>query len=105
LSTEFLTTREKIFLLLKYAEEPMTARDIMKALGIRKEKEVYDHIFHLAKSSKRKDYVVLVISPKCESCGYEFEVEFPKKPSRCPVCKSERISPPKFLIKEKKVMK
>ncbi len=99
MNTEFLTTREKIFLLLKYAEEPLTARDIMKALDIRKEKEVYEHIYHIAKSSKRKDYVVLVIPPRCENCGYEFEMEFPRKPSRCPACKSERISPPKFLIK------
>ncbi len=101
MNTEFLTTREKIFLLLKYSEDPLTAKDIMKALDIKKEKEVYDHIYHLAKSSKRKKYVVILFPPKCENCGYIFTVDTPKKPSKCPVCKSERIIPPKFLIRNK----
>jgi predicted Zn-ribbon and HTH transcriptional regulator len=101
LNTEFLTTREKVFLLLEYSEDPLTAKDIMKALDIKKEKEVYDHIYHLAKSSKRKNYTVILFPPKCENCGYVFSIEIPKKPSKCPICKSERITPPKFLIRKK----
>jgi predicted Zn-ribbon and HTH transcriptional regulator len=49
----------------------------MKALDIKKEKEVYDHIYHLAKSSKRKNYTVILFPPKCENCGYVFSIEIP----------------------------
>lgn len=98
---DFLTTREKIFYLLKYADEPLTAKQIMKILDIKKEKEVYDHIYHLSKSSKRKDYIVIVFPPVCENCGYIFNLEYPKRPSKCPLCKSERIRPPSFLIRDK----
>ncbi|BDC18341.1 transcriptional regulator [Acidianus sp. HS-5] len=98
---DFLTTREKIFYILMYSDEPLTAKQIMKILGIKKEKEVYSHIYHLAKSSKRKDYVIVMFPPECEDCGYVFKLEVPKKPSKCPICKSERIKPPSFLIRKK----
>ncbi|MEM0132073.1 MAG: transcriptional regulator [Saccharolobus sp.] len=99
MSKNFLTTREKLFLLLYYSDEPLDAREIMKRLEIKKEKEVYEHIEHLAKSSKRKDYIIIVIPPKCKNCGYEFKSEKLKKPTRCPICKSEKITSPKFLIR------
>ena len=94
---EFLTTREKIFELLLRSEEPLTARQIMRILDISSEKEVYDHIYHLALSGKRKGFKVIVFSPMCEDCGYVFDTY--KKPSRCPRCKSTRIRPPQFLIR------
>ncbi|BBL46746.1 transcriptional regulator [Metallosphaera sedula] len=96
---EYLTTRERILLLLRSSAEPLTARDIMQATGIRREQEVYAHIYHIALSSKRKDYVVILYPPRCESCGAEISLEKPKRPSKCPRCKSERISQPKFLIR------
>lgn len=105
MSYDFLTTREKILYLLRYSDEPLTAKQIMKILGIKKEKEVYEHIYHLSKSSKRKDFVVIVFPPVCEECGYTFDLEYPKKPTKCPICKSERIKPPSFLIRDKKVDK
>ncbi len=95
---EFLTTREKILELLLRTEEPLTARQIMKILNIRSEKEVYDHLYHLAMSGKRKGFKVIVFSPKCEDCGYVFDTF--KRPSRCPKCKSTRITPPMFLIRK-----
>ncbi|ARM75037.1 transcriptional regulator [Acidianus manzaensis] len=102
---DFLTTRERIFYLLKYSDEPLTARQIMKILGIKKEKEVYEHLYHISKSSKRKDFIIIMFPPICENCGYTFKLETPKKPSRCPICKSERIKPPSFLIRNKNMKK
>ncbi|AAY79449.1 transcriptional regulator [Sulfolobus acidocaldarius] len=96
---EFLTTREKIVLLLKYSQEPLTAKQIMKILGIKKEKEVYENLYHIAKSLKRKNVKLFVYLPKCNNCGYVFNIEKPRKPSKCPECKSENIEPPKFTIK------
>jgi len=101
LNTDFLTTREKIFFLLSYSDEPLSAREIMRRLDIRKEKEIYDHIEHLARSSKRKGYTLIIIPARCKSCGYTFNSEKIKRPSRCPVCKSEKIEMPKFLIRSK----
>ncbi|QKR00397.1 transcriptional regulator [Metallosphaera tengchongensis] len=101
MSESFMTTRERILLLLKKTDFPLTAKEIMQITGIRKEQEVYDHIYHLALSSKHKNYVVILYPPKCQSCGSEISLEKPKRPSRCPKCKSERVSPPKFLIREK----
>ncbi|BAB67249.1 MULTISPECIES: transcriptional regulator [Sulfurisphaera] len=99
---DFLSIREKIVLLLKYSERPLTAKEIKKNLGIQKEKEVYEHLYHIAKSSKHKDYQLIVYLPYCRDCGYIFNLEIPKKPSKCPRCKSENIEPPKFLIRDKK---
>lgn len=73
----------------------------MSRLGIRKEKEVYEHLEHLAKSSKRKDFILIIIPPRCKSCGYVFDSEKIKRPTKCPICKSEKIDSPKFLIRKK----
>lgn len=96
------TTRERIQLLLKSSDFPLSAREIMSLTGIRREQEVYEHIYHIALSSKRKDFFVVVYPAKCEGCGREIVNEKPRRPSRCPYCKSERISPPKFLIRDRK---
>ena len=99
---EFLTVREKIVLLLKRSEKPLTAKEIKEILGIEKEKEVYEHLNHIAKSSKHKEYELIVFLPYCRDCNYVFKLDIIKKPSRCPRCKSENIEPPKFLIRDKK---
>ena len=97
--SDFLTTREKIVILLKYSDRPLTAKEIKERLGVESEKLVYEHLFHIAKSLKRKNMKLIVYLPRCRNCGYVFNLEKPKKPSRCPKCKSEDIEPPKFLIR------
>ncbi|GBC59904.1 transcriptional regulator [Desulfonema ishimotonii] len=63
------------------------------------EKEVYDHLVHIAKSLPRRKQKLRVTPPVCLSCGYRFRdrTRF-TKPSRCPKCKSERIDSPRFEI-------
>jgi len=99
---DFLTMRERIVLLLRHSEKPLTAKEIKEALGLKREKEVYEHLYHIAKSSKHKDYELIVFLPYCRDCNYTFKLDIPKKPSRCPRCKSENIEPPKFLIRDKR---
>jgi len=40
-----------------------------------------------------------MVPPTCKTCGYVFkDLDRPKRPSRCPRCRSERISSPLFII-------
>jgi transcriptional regulator len=92
---ESSTLRQKMAEALK--RECLDLRDLSRRLGI-KEKEVLDHLGHIAKSvgSKR-----LVVEPACcRECGFSFKKRTRlSTPGRCPVCKSESISPPIFGIK------
>lgn len=69
---------------------PASARDLSARLRI-SEREVLDHLPHITD---------LVIEPaECKACGFVFEARTrAKKPSRCPECKSERITPPRFRV-------
>lgn len=51
--SEFLTTREKIFFLLEETDKPLTARQIKEILHLDSEKDVYEHLRHVALSAKR----------------------------------------------------
>ncbi len=88
-----MTIRQQIAALLKEGE--YAARDISKILGIT-EKEVYEHLVHVEKSSGDKSG--LIAQPaRCLDCGFEFKKR--KRfttPSRCPVCRSEAITPPVY---------
>jgi predicted Zn-ribbon and HTH transcriptional regulator len=94
---EFLTTREKIFKLLEETGEFFTAREIKEILHLDSEREVYDHIQHVFRSAKRKGFKLVVQYPVCSDCGFVFDKL--TKPSRCPVCGSHKIIPPRFAIR------
>ncbi|MGC8974734.1 MAG: transcriptional regulator [Thermoprotei archaeon] len=88
-------------------EKPLTAEEIVNELGLKiTPKEVYEHLEHIAKSIRRtyrNAYVLVMIPPTCKSCGYVFkDLEKPRKPSKCPRCKSEKIKPPAFKIERTK---
>ncbi len=89
------TVRQRIRELLEFA--PRTLRDISQELRI-SEKEALGHLEHiaLAKGPGR-----LEIEPsECNSCGYVFRKRGKLgKPGRCPVCKGESISRPRYYIK------
>jgi predicted Zn-ribbon and HTH transcriptional regulator len=95
--------RERIAKFLESTEEPLTAEAIAQIFGI-DVKDIYIHLTHIAKSVHRLSNgkkKLLMIPPRCKKCGYIFkDLDKPKKPSRCPRCKSEWIESPKFIIKE-----
>ena len=64
------TIRQKIFLLLN--DKEMTAREISQAIGIR-EREVYEHLPHIALSAMAQKRKLVVLPFRCMSCGYVFE--------------------------------
>ena len=91
-----ITIRQEIRNLL--IDNSLTAKDISKIIRI-KEKDVIDHLNHIAKSVGKKDFI---IEPSvCMKCGFVFNKrERLTSPGRCPACKHEGISEPRFGIKK-----
>jgi predicted Zn-ribbon and HTH transcriptional regulator len=89
-----LTLRKKIAEALE--GECFDSKEISRLFGI-KEGEVLDHLEHIAKSVHPKRLTVEPAS--CKHCGFSFKKRTRlNTPGRCPVCKSESISPPRFKI-------
>ena len=93
--TEEKTVRQEIRNLL--TDNLLTAKDISKMIRI-KEKDAIDHLNHIAKSVGKKNFIV---EPSmCMKCGFVFNKrERLTSPGRCPVCRHEGISEPRFGIK------
>jgi predicted Zn-ribbon and HTH transcriptional regulator len=89
-----LTLRKKIAEALE--GEGLDLREISKRFGI-KEKEALDHLKHIAKSVHPKS--LLAEPASCMRCGFPFKKRTRlSTPGRCPLCKSEQVSPPRFKI-------
>ena len=74
-------------------EGPLDLRQISQLFRIR-EKEALDHLKHIARS-----YRIRMDPPACQRCGFIFKKrERLNTPSRCPLCKSESISPPRYQV-------
>jgi hypothetical protein len=91
---EMMTLRKRIAKALE--KESLELREISRLFGIR-EREVLDHLKHIAKSTHPKR---LAVDPaSCKHCGFSFKKRTRlNSPGRCPVCKSEHIFPPRFKI-------
>jgi transcriptional regulator len=74
-----------------------SARDLSRLLSIR-EREVYEHLPHVAKSVGNS--TTLIATPaRCLDCGFVFRKrERLTPPGKCPVCRSESVSPPLYGI-------
>ncbi|MGD9083140.1 MAG: transcriptional regulator [Desulfobacterales bacterium] len=90
------TIRKQMIELLDNKE--MSAREISQTIGIR-EKEVYAHLSHIARSVTAQRKKLMIIPAECLGCGFVFEnrKRF-TRPSRCPECKSEHIQNPVYRI-------
>lgn len=91
------TIRQTIISLLQ--GQDLSAREISQIVGIR-EKEVYDHLPHIARSVAGKEK--LIVQPaSCRHCGFVFKKrERLTAPGKCFLCHSEAISPPRFAIRD-----
>ena len=91
-----MTIRKQMIELLDNKE--MSARDLSQALSIR-EKEVYTHLSHIARSVTAQKKKLMIIPAECLECGFVFEQRKRfTRPSRCPHCKSEHIQNPGYRI-------
>lgn len=78
----------------------LSARDISGMVGI-PTKEVYEHLEHIQRSMNRKEYQLVITPAECKRCGFVFRKrERTKKPGKCPVCRSETIEEPLFLVRK-----
>ncbi len=77
---------------------PASARDLSALAGIR-EKDVPDHLEHLARSLGNAGERLVLEPASCIACGYRFERRGRlSRPGACPRCRSTRIDPPVFRI-------
>ena len=90
------TIRQKIISLMSEAE--MTAREISGEVGI-SEKEVIEHLSHIARSVASQNKRVVITPAGCLGCGFVFQdrKRF-TRPGRCPQCKKSHIQSPRFRI-------
>jgi len=90
------TVRQKIIDLL--SEGQMDARELSREVSIR-EKEVYDHLSHIARSLAVKGNTLNIQPAQCLSCGYVFkDRQRFTRPGRCPRCKKSHLQSPAFFI-------
>ena len=91
------TLRQQIAEVLK--QRSLDVRELSHLFGVR-EKEVLDHLQHIARSKQDKRFKMEPAS--CLECGFVFKKrERLNTPGEYPLCKSESITPPRFqIIKE-----
>ena len=90
------TVRQQIIELLK--ETSLTALDISQEVHIA-EKDVYQHMPHIAKSVLGQGCSLTIDPSVCLSCGYTFKQRRRfSRPGRCPSCRKTRIRRPTFRI-------
>ncbi|MCP9446988.1 MAG: hypothetical protein NNA22_05375 [Nitrospira sp.] len=91
------TVRQRIIDLLTDAR--MSSYQLAQRLGIA-EREVEGHLPHIVKSLMRDRMRRFVLEPAtCFDCGFVFRNRSKlTRPSRCPACRSEGISAPRYGI-------
>ena len=91
------TIRHEILSIL--VDQTLSAKDISGEVHI-PEKDVYDHLEHIERSTHKTGHHLTIIPAECLKCGFVFKKrERLKKPGRCPVCKGEQIQEPLFSVK------
>ncbi len=91
------TVRQQIIGLL--SEEEMSSIELSQELGIR-EKEVYDHLPHIARSVSARGKELVICPALCLKCGYVFKdrKRF-TRPGRCPHCRGTHLQRPTYEIR------
>ncbi len=75
-----------------------TARDLSVEIGLR-EKEVAEHLAHLARSLPHRGERLVIEPATCIACRFAFADRARlTRPSACPRCRSTRIDPPALRI-------
>ncbi|QPD06156.1 MAG: hypothetical protein Nkreftii_003930 [Candidatus Nitrospira kreftii] len=91
------TVRQRLIDLL--LETPLTSDQLARALAI-PERQVEEHLVHVVKTVSRDSSRRFVLDPSsCLACGFVFRDRTRvTRPSRCPHCRSEGISSPRYHI-------
>jgi len=90
------TIRQQMIALL--SDKEMDARELSQTMGIR-EKEVYEHLPHIARSVAAQNKRLTIQPVRCLACGYVFRDRRRfTRPGRCPRCKMSHLDQPKYRI-------
>jgi len=94
-----LTPRQAIKEILTGQE--LSLREISQRLSL-SEREVLDHLEHIARNPGTG--LTFRLTPSvCKGCGFVFKKrERLSTPSRCPLCKGESLSRPRFALLPRK---
>ena len=93
------TIRQQIIALLTEGE--MDARELSREVAI-KEKEVYTHLAHIARSLAARGSKLSIRASECLKCGYVFKDRRRfTRPGRCPRCRQSHLINPSFKITRK----
>jgi predicted Zn-ribbon and HTH transcriptional regulator len=88
------TTRQRIADRLR--ERALPPGRIAREFDIRAE-HALDHVEHIARSIDDGEQL-LVAPPACDECGFDGFDDLLNRPSRCPECKAEDVTEPRFRI-------
>lgn len=77
----------------------LATHQLAQMLGI-PERQVEDHLEHVVKSIARDKTRRFILEPsRCQDCGFVFrDRRRLTRPSRCPACRSEDITAPRYGI-------
>ncbi|MFO7566673.1 MAG: transcriptional regulator [Enhygromyxa sp.] len=91
------TVRETLRRALR--EGPATLQELSGHVRVA-EKQLLEHLEHLRRSLAGRGVERLEVEPaRCLACGFCFDARKRlSKPSRCPQCKSTRVTPPRFSL-------
>jgi len=91
------TARKRITELLIGARR--SSYQLAQLLGI-SERQVEDHLLHVVKTVARDRHRRFVLEPSaCQDCGFVFRDRTKlTRPGRCPSCRSESITAPRYGI-------
>ena len=79
------------------AEQPRSSLELSQLLS-QSEKEVLDHLSHLARAPG-PGWRFKIIPAVCKNCGFEFRKRNRlTRPSRCPLCQHQSITRPRFAL-------
>jgi len=92
-----LTIRRRLMQLLTGTQR--SSRELAALVGA-PERQIEEHLAHVVRSLARDRTRRFLLEPSCcHDCGFAFrERTRLTTPSRCPACRSEAISPPRFGI-------
>jgi len=90
------TVRESLHRALR--EGPATLQELSAAVRVA-EKQLLEHLEHLRRSLDARGERLIVEPARCLACGFCFDARKRfSKPTRCPECKSTRITQPRFSL-------
>ncbi len=95
------TPRQRIITLL--TGTLLSSHQLAQLVGM-PERQVEDHLTHIVKTLARDASRTFLLEPShCQDCTYAFRDRTRlTRPSRCPRCRSEGITSPRFGIREEK---